>query len=448
MGGPVRVNGREVVTSKSGGVSFACGDVCIVPDGGGPTPFVNVAFSADAANTARTVRVNGVPVVLARSTFARSTGDEPGEDGGVVSGTNCGAAQFVNYSFDVRIESQSVPRAFDPMVHNLDAAGVPNAFSPAELQMVGPVDPEKDIICAAICFCAAGVRRDECVDCFQRLLADPVTLLIPGSWHPDKKPGQKTQVRYWDPHVPPGFYIEPAYEMKPPPPHPMLGDVKSATMKDAKGNPLPLPAGDRPWLERSRRPDVVVPIDPTKPPGPGNIKRVFDVKFPGDTRKNYQQRDYSKIGAPNCELEFVGPEDCDCMGRHKPKKKYLPKEIQVPRITDGPQEQPKSPDQPQPKNQEPDPKEEPEPLPDPELPPPPGPVPDPNEEPEPSPLPRPKPKEEPAPADLPLAAKVGIVLALAAAGASVAGLPGAAVGAAAGVVVVIGGGKKDDGPTA
>ncbi len=194
------------------------------------------------------MRVNGVPVVLARSTFARSTGDEPGEDGGVVSGTNCGAAQFVNYSFDVRIESQPVPRAFDPMVHNLDPAGVPNAFSPAELQMVGPVDPEKDIICAAICFCAAGVRRDECVDCFQKIACRAGdVLLIARDIDPDEpKPGQKIFVRYWDPHVPPGFYIEPAYEMKPPPPHPMLGDVKSATMKDARGNPLPLPAGDRP----------------------------------------------------------------------------------------------------------------------------------------------------------------------------------------------------------
>jgi hypothetical protein len=300
-----------------------------------------------------------------------------------------------------------------------------------------------------MCFCAAAGRRDECLDCFQRVLADPVTFLIPGrSWDPAKRAREKTPVRYWDPHVPPGFYIEPAYEMEPPPPRPMLGDVKSATMKDARGNPLPLPGGDRPWIERSRRPDVVVPIDPTKPPGPGNIKRVFDVKFPGDTDKPHQMPDYSAIGAPNCHLEFVFLEDCACEGRHKPKKKYLPKDIPVPRITDGPQEQPKSPDQPQPKNEEPDPNEEPEPTPEPELPPPPVPVPEPKEEPEPTPEQPPKPKEE-EPHDLPLAAKVGVVLALAAAGASFGGPVGAAAGAAAGVVVVIvGGGKKDDGPTA
>ncbi len=446
MGGPVRVNGREVVTSKSGGVSFACGDVCIVPDGGGPIPFVNVAVSADAANTARSIRVNGVPVVLARSTFARSTGDEPGEDGGVVSHTNRGAAQFANYSFDVRIEGQNVPRAFDPMLHNLDDLGVPNAFSPAELQAVGALDPEKEIICQAMCECNALGLRGRCL---MEKLATPVGLLLPArDIDPIKPKGKRMFVRYWDPHVPPGFYVEPAYDMKPPPPRPMLGEVKSATMKDAQGNPLPLPGGDWPPIKDSRRPDVVVPIDPTKPLGPGNVKRVFDVKFPGDTERRGQRRAYNEIGAPNCKAEFIYLKDCGCEGRRKSKDDDVPKQIEVPRITDGPQEQPKNQDTPDPRNQEPDPKEEPEPLPDPELPPPPVPIPDPNEEPEPIPLPRPKPKEEPAPADLPLAAKVGIVLALAAAGASVAGLPGAAVGAAAGVVVVIGGGKKDDGPTA
>ena len=116
-------------------------------------PFVNVAVSADAANTARTVRVNGVPVMVARSTFARSSGDEPGSDGGILSGRTQGAAIFTNYSFNVRIEGQHVPRAHDPMLHNLDAQGVPNAMSPAELQATGAADLDLDAVCFAICYC-------------------------------------------------------------------------------------------------------------------------------------------------------------------------------------------------------------------------------------------------------------------------------------------------------
>jgi hypothetical protein len=346
MGGPVRINGREVVTSKSGGVSFASGDVCKVPDGGGPVPFVNVAVSADAANTSRTVRVHGVPVVLARSTFARSTGDEPGKDGGVVSGTQQGAAMFCNYSFDVRIEGQPVPRALDPMLHNMDADGVPNAVSPAELQAVGSEDPEKDIVCHALCYCMEAEMR---MDCFRALLATPVQDWIPTcDIDPDAPPGHKSCVRYWDPHNPPGFYVEPTYQMIPPPPTPMLGMVRSATMKGANGDPLPLPGGDSPVIHGSRRPDVVVPLDPTKPPGPGNIKRIFEVKFPGDRRRWDQEVAYREIAAPNGRLDVITAEDCDCQGRHRPN----PQEVPVPVPDPRPKRDPQSQEEP---NQEPDP---------------------------------------------------------------------------------------------
>jgi hypothetical protein len=325
----VRINGREVVTSKSGGVSFAFGDVCKLPDGGGPIPFVNVAVSADAANTARAVRVGGVPVMLARSTFARSMGDEPGEDGGIVSGTTQGAAVFSNYSYDVRIEGQPVPRAFDPMLHNLDPSGIPNAASPAELQAVASEDPDLDIICAYICACEeAGCK----MVCFQPLLATKIQSFIPSvAIDPEAPPGRKTLVRYWDPKVPPGWYVEPTYDMGPPP-TPMLGEVKSSTMRDANGQPLPLPGGDKPPIEKSRRPDVVVPLDPTKPPGPGNIKRIFEVKFPPEKVRydTEQVHAYEEIAKPNGKVTVVGPGNpCECDGRHKQKLRDIPIPVPV-----------------------------------------------------------------------------------------------------------------------
>jgi hypothetical protein len=50
--------------------------------------------------------------------FRTSTGDEPGSAGGVLSGTNLGKAQFVNYSFDVIVEGRNVPRLADLMIQN------------------------------------------------------------------------------------------------------------------------------------------------------------------------------------------------------------------------------------------------------------------------------------------------------------------------------------------
>jgi hypothetical protein len=395
MSGPVRINGRDVVTSKSGGVSFAFGDVCKVPDGGGPIPFVNVAVSADAANTARAVRAGGVPVMLARSTFARSTGDEPGKDGGVVSGTTQGAAVFSNYSYDVRIEGQPVPRAFDPMLHNLDPSGIPNAASPAELQAVGSADPELDMICVYIC---AAAKQGCKMDCFRPMLATPIQDWIPSTHiDPDSPPGRKSLVRYWDPIIPPGWYVEPVYDMGPPP-TPMLGDVKSATMRDASGEPLPLPGGDRPVIPGSRRPDVVVPLDPTKPPGPGNIKRIFEVKFPPDTPGPGQIKAYEQIASPNGEVTVVGPDDpCECKGRHKPKLRDLP--IPVPSPKKKPQQNPK------------------------EVPVPAGPHID--------------------PATAGRTVGLGVVLGLAAAGFAMAGPFGAAAGAAAGVALIVAGKQEE-----
>ena len=38
--------------------------------------------------------------------------------GGVISNTTKGKAEFVSYSFDVKVEGKNVPRQLDPMIHN------------------------------------------------------------------------------------------------------------------------------------------------------------------------------------------------------------------------------------------------------------------------------------------------------------------------------------------
>jgi hypothetical protein len=117
----VSVNNLTVVHAGSSGKSIAFPDVCKTPSPAGPVPlpYPNVAQSADTDQGASTVTCDGNPVCVKDSNFSTSTGDEAGSaGGGVVSNKTKGKAEFVNFSFDVKFEGKSVPRALDLMLHN------------------------------------------------------------------------------------------------------------------------------------------------------------------------------------------------------------------------------------------------------------------------------------------------------------------------------------------
>jgi hypothetical protein len=121
MGNTVGVNKMSVVTKDSNGTSIAFPDVCKTPSPGGPIPipYPNVARSSDTASASKTVKVEGNPPCLKDSNFSTSTGDEAGTaGGGVASNKTKGKAEFVNYSFDVKIDGKNVARAMDLMLHN------------------------------------------------------------------------------------------------------------------------------------------------------------------------------------------------------------------------------------------------------------------------------------------------------------------------------------------
>ncbi|WHZ21858.1 MAG: hypothetical protein OJF47_000970 [Nitrospira sp.] len=121
MGVTVGVNGLSVVHKDSGGVTTAFPDVCKTPTPGGPVPipYPNIAKSSDTAKGSKTVKCDGNPICLKDSNFSTSTGDEAGSaGGGVVSNKIKGKAEFVNFSFDVKVEGKNVARAFDLMLHN------------------------------------------------------------------------------------------------------------------------------------------------------------------------------------------------------------------------------------------------------------------------------------------------------------------------------------------
>ncbi|WPB76890.1 DUF4150 domain-containing protein [Archangium violaceum] len=121
MGTSVGVNKLSVVHKDSSGTTIAMPDVCKTPSPGGPVPipYPNIAQSSDTAKGSKTVSVEGNPICLKDSNFSTSSGDEAGTaGGGVVSSKTKGKAEFVNYSFDVKVEGKNVARALDLMLHN------------------------------------------------------------------------------------------------------------------------------------------------------------------------------------------------------------------------------------------------------------------------------------------------------------------------------------------
>jgi hypothetical protein len=117
----VGVNSMTVVHKSSTGTTIAFPDVCLTPAPPAPPvpiPYPNIAMSSDTDKGSKKVKCDGNPICLKDSNFSRSSGDEAGVNKGVASGKNMGKAEFVNYSFDVKVEGKNVARALDLMLHN------------------------------------------------------------------------------------------------------------------------------------------------------------------------------------------------------------------------------------------------------------------------------------------------------------------------------------------
>jgi hypothetical protein len=122
MPATVTVNMMTVIHKASNGVSPAFPDVCKTPAPPAPPvpiPYPNIAMSSDTAKGTKKVKADGQSVALRDSNFAMSTGDEAGSaGGGVASNKIKGKAEFVSFSFNVKMEGKNVPKAFDLMLHN------------------------------------------------------------------------------------------------------------------------------------------------------------------------------------------------------------------------------------------------------------------------------------------------------------------------------------------
>ena len=121
MSSTVCINNMTAVHKTSDGKVCFMPDVCLTPTPIGPVqvPYANIALSSDTSEGSSSVKIDGNPVMLQDSVFSTSSGDEAGSCGGVVSKVTKGKAQFINYSFDVKIEGKCVPRLGDQMIGNM-----------------------------------------------------------------------------------------------------------------------------------------------------------------------------------------------------------------------------------------------------------------------------------------------------------------------------------------
>jgi len=105
----------------SGGMSMVFPDVCLTPAPPAPPipiPYPNIGKSSDTSSGTSTVQADGSMVMVKGAKYSMSAGDEPGNAGGVLSGTFTQSCEFLMYSFNVMLEGKNVCRMGDPLWHN------------------------------------------------------------------------------------------------------------------------------------------------------------------------------------------------------------------------------------------------------------------------------------------------------------------------------------------
>jgi len=151
----IRVNGTSLtlVHKFSTGISNATiPDVCKTPSPGGPVPvpYPNIANSIALASGTSTVKGDKAMAANKGSKFSLSNGDNAGVAGGVKSSTFMKEATWILYSFDVKMDGKSAARLTDKMFHNAENAA--NLGGEAQAPLVAALGQDMaDELCEAAC---------------------------------------------------------------------------------------------------------------------------------------------------------------------------------------------------------------------------------------------------------------------------------------------------------
>lgn len=116
----VFANSRGVVHKQSGGMSTVFPDVCKTPTPAGPVPipYPNIGMASNTSSGPSKVTADGQMPMVKGAKYTMTSGDEAGSAGGVMSSSIKGEAEFMMYSFDVKLEGKNACRLGDPMFQN------------------------------------------------------------------------------------------------------------------------------------------------------------------------------------------------------------------------------------------------------------------------------------------------------------------------------------------
>ncbi|MFN0113196.1 MAG: PAAR-like domain-containing protein [Paracoccaceae bacterium] len=122
---PVTVNVNDMSLSHKASMGIAMAtvpDVCKTPAPPAPPvpiPYPNIAQSSTLSGGTTTVKADGGQMCANQpSKYDMSNGDEAGVLGGVVSGVNMKAAEWILFSFNVDLEGKGACRLSDKMTNN------------------------------------------------------------------------------------------------------------------------------------------------------------------------------------------------------------------------------------------------------------------------------------------------------------------------------------------
>jgi len=121
LGQTTFANSRGIVHKGSGGISTVFPDVCKTPAPPAPPipiPYPNIGQASDTSGGPSTVTTDGQMPMVKGAKYSKSSGDEAGTLGGVMSNVNMNECEFMMYSFDVKLEGNNACRMGDPLFHN------------------------------------------------------------------------------------------------------------------------------------------------------------------------------------------------------------------------------------------------------------------------------------------------------------------------------------------
>ena len=110
-------------------------------------------MSSDLMKGTTTVKADGgMMCANYGSEFFKSTGDEPGTLGGVISSTFIKEATWMTFSFDVKLESKAACRLTDKMFHNhMNTVNMAGVLQPAIIAANPGVVGELQTLCNMMC---------------------------------------------------------------------------------------------------------------------------------------------------------------------------------------------------------------------------------------------------------------------------------------------------------